>query len=82
MTTSLPPTAGTSDRLTAADRAHLLEAIRLSAVSRAEGRHPFAALVVDGDGAVVAAASVVRGEVPPHTLVAGAPARVVRELRT
>ena len=63
MTTSLPPTAGTSDRLTAADRAHLLEAIRLSAVSRAEGRHPFAALVVDGDGAVVAAAG--NNSLPP-----------------
>ena len=34
-----------------------------------------------GDGAVVAAGSVVRGEVPPHTLVAGAPARVIRPLR-
>ena len=64
MTTSLPPTAGTSDRLTAADRAHLLEAIRLSAVSRAEGRHPFAALVVDGDGAVVASAG--NNSLPPE----------------
>ena len=34
-----------------------------------------------GDGAVVAAGSVVRGEVLPYTLVAGTPARVVRELR-
>ena len=64
MTTSLPPTAGTSDRLTAADRAHLLEAIRLSAVSRAEGRHPFAALVVNGDGAVVASAG--NNSLPPE----------------
>jgi len=33
-----------------------------------------------GDGAVVAMRSVVRGQkVPPHTVVAGVPARVVRE---
>lgn len=32
-----------------------------------------------GDGAVVAAGAVVSGQVPPHTIVAGSPARVVRE---
>jgi tRNA(Arg) A34 adenosine deaminase TadA len=64
VTTSLPPAAGTTDRLSAADRAHLFEAIRLSAVSRAEGRHPFAALVVGGDGAVVASAG--NNSLPPE----------------
>lgn len=34
-----------------------------------------------GDHAVVAAGSVVRGEIPPRTLAAGAPARVVRPLQ-
>lgn len=32
-----------------------------------------------GTGAVVAAGAVVSGQVPPHTIVAGTPARVVRE---
>jgi acetyltransferase-like isoleucine patch superfamily enzyme len=36
--------------------------------------------VTVGDGAVIAAASVVLNDVPPHTLVAGAPAHVVRRL--
>ncbi|WP_378147689.1 DapH/DapD/GlmU-related protein [Cnuibacter sp. UC19_7] len=31
-----------------------------------------------GDGVVVAAGSVVRGEIPPFSVVAGAPARVIR----
>lgn len=35
--------------------------------------------VTIGDGAVVAASSVVTGDVPPHSLVAGTPARVIRE---
>jgi acetyltransferase-like isoleucine patch superfamily enzyme len=34
-----------------------------------------------GNGSVVAAASVVRGDVPPDVIVAGNPARVVRTLR-
>ena len=34
-----------------------------------------------GDGAIVAAHAVVRGEVPPMAIVAGAPARVVSERR-
>jgi acetyltransferase-like isoleucine patch superfamily enzyme len=36
--------------------------------------------VTIGDGAVVAAATVVTGDVPPATLVAGNPARIIREL--
>lgn len=36
--------------------------------------------VTIGAGAIVAAGSVVSRSVPPHTLVAGVPARVVREL--
>ena len=35
--------------------------------------------VAIGDGAVVAASSVVTRDVPPRCLVAGAPAKVVRE---
>ncbi|WP_208971552.1 acyltransferase [Kineococcus rubinsiae] len=34
-----------------------------------------------GEGSVVAAGAVVKGEVPPHSLAAGVPARVVRPLR-
>lgn len=37
--------------------------------------------VTIGEGAVIAAGSVVRESVPPGVLAAGAPARVVRELR-
>jgi acetyltransferase-like isoleucine patch superfamily enzyme len=37
--------------------------------------------VTVGRRSVVAAGSVVTGDVPPHSLVAGAPARVVRDLR-
>ena len=36
--------------------------------------------VTIGEGAVVAAGSLVRADVPPHTLVGGVPARVLREL--
>lgn len=36
--------------------------------------------VTIGEGAVVAAGSLVRADVPPHTLWAGVPARFVREL--
>lgn len=35
--------------------------------------------VTIGEGAIVAAASLVTKDVPPHTLVAGSPARVIRE---
>lgn len=34
-----------------------------------------------GDHAVIAAGSVVRGEIPPRTLAAGSPARVIRTLQ-
>ena len=37
--------------------------------------------VTIGEGAVVGAGSIVTKDVPPHTLVAGAPAQVVRDLR-
>ncbi|MGY1838204.1 MULTISPECIES: nucleoside deaminase [unclassified Modestobacter] len=64
MTPHLPPSAGTIDRLTATDRAYLEECIRLSHASRAEGRHPFAALVVSGDGDVIASAG--NNSLPPE----------------
>ncbi|WP_409574838.1 acyltransferase [Thiobacillus sp.] len=36
--------------------------------------------VVIGEGGIVAAGSVVTKDVPPYTIVAGNPARVIREL--
>jgi acetyltransferase-like isoleucine patch superfamily enzyme len=35
-----------------------------------------------GDGAVIGANSLVKGNIPPFTLAAGSPARVIRPLRT
>ena len=35
--------------------------------------------VTIGDGVVIAASSVVTRDIPPHSLVAGIPAKVIRE---
>lgn len=50
--------------LNAKDLALLRETIALSARSRADGRHPFAALVADGEGNVVARAG--NNSMPPE----------------
>lgn len=55
--------------LDASDAAHLRRAIELSAVGRARGNRPFGALVVAGDGAVLAEAwcdSAERGDCTGH----------------
>ncbi|MGA1838138.1 nucleoside deaminase [Herbiconiux sp. 11R-BC] len=52
------------DELDAADEAHLRESIRAAEQSRAEGRHPFGAIVVDAGGAVVA--SFGNNSLPPE----------------
>lgn len=56
--------AGDDPALTAADIAHLRQAIWLSAEARATGRHPFAALVVAADGMVLAEAC--NNSMPPQ----------------
>lgn len=56
--------AGDDPALTAADIAHLRQAIWLSAEARAAGRHPFAALVVAADGMVLAEAC--NNSMPPQ----------------
>jgi acetyltransferase-like isoleucine patch superfamily enzyme len=35
-----------------------------------------------GEGAVIGANSVVKGHIPPHSLAAGSPARVIRDVRS
>ncbi|ROS76754.1 solute carrier family 23 protein [Cellulomonas sp. PhB143] len=48
------PRSGEADDLTAHELDLLRRAMRVAETSRAEGRHPFGAIVVDGDGIVVA----------------------------
>ncbi|MHA7683437.1 nucleoside deaminase [Cupriavidus sp. PET2-C1] len=57
-------TAASATALSQQDLRLLREAIRLSEASRARGRHPFAALVADADGNIIASAG--NNSMPPE----------------